>query len=94
MSGGGQIWSFVVAHSPTLPAYEPFVPFPVAVIELQDAPGLRMVGNLVASEQAAINSVDPSSLSIGQTVRVVFQSVAPDVLLPRWMPMGCSGSRS
>lgn len=84
VSGRGTIWSYAVVHGPVLPAYEPFVPFPVAVITLEEGDHLRMVGNIVADEASPINSVDVSDLAIGLPVEVVFQEVAPDVVLPRW----------
>jgi uncharacterized protein len=84
ISGRGSIWSYVIAHSPTLAAYEPFVPFPIAVIEIEEDKRLRMVGNLVADESSPINSVNVAAIAIGRPVRVVFQQVAPDVFLPRW----------
>lgn len=86
VSGRGQVWSWVVVHPPVLPAYAPYAPFPVAVVELAEAPDLRMVGNVVTGRDAVINSVDPTRLRIGMPVRVVFQQVAADVALPRWVP--------
>jgi len=86
LSGRGRLWSFVIQHKPTLPAFEPFTPFPVIVVELDEDKRLRMTGNLVARPGAAINSVDPASLKIGMPLKVTFQRVAPDVDLPYWMP--------
>lgn len=84
VSGRGRIWSYVIAHSPTLTAYEPFTPYPVVVVELEEDPTIRMVGNILTDEKAAINSVDPAQLSIGLPVEVVFQEAASDVVLPQW----------
>ena len=83
-SGRGTIWSFVVPHPPLLPAYEKFAPYNVITVALDDDPSIRFVGNLVASPDAAINSVDPKTIRIGEKVRVVFQQV-DDVHLPRWI---------
>jgi uncharacterized protein len=44
LSGRGTIWSFVVVHPPVLPAYAPYVPFPVITVTLAEKPNLRMVG--------------------------------------------------
>ena len=86
MSGRGRIWSFVVAHPPLLPAYGEFAPYPVVVIELDEDPSLRMVGNLVETADAPINSVDPTSIEIGQTVYAVFSPVDDGrIPLPRWL---------
>ncbi len=85
MSGRGTIYSFVVAHPPLLPGYQAIAPYPVVVVALDEDPSLRMVGNLVASEGGAINEVDPSAIEIGRRVSVVFEQVADDIALPRWL---------
>jgi uncharacterized OB-fold protein len=58
VSGRGTIWSFVVVHPPVLPAYAPYVPFPVVTVTLAEKPSLRMVGNLVTGPGGDINGVD------------------------------------
>jgi uncharacterized OB-fold protein len=83
LSGRGTIWSFVVVHPPLLPAYQALVPYNVVTVSLDDDPKLRLVGNLVARPDGPINEVDPSTIRIGEPVRVVFQQVE-DVFLPRW----------
>jgi uncharacterized OB-fold protein len=85
LSGRGTVWSFVVHHGPTLPAYQPFAPFPVIVVELAEDKRMRLTGNIVSSPGAPINSVDPSTLRIGMPVKVTFQPVADDVTMPYWM---------
>jgi uncharacterized OB-fold protein len=83
-SGRGRVWSYVVAHPPLLPAYAEHAPYPVIVVELEEDPTLRLVGNFVASADAPINSVDPATIRIGEPVRVVFTQI-DDVALPRWV---------
>ena len=85
VSGGASLWSFVVVHGPTLPAFQDHVPFPVAVVTLDEAPHLRMVGNLIAAPHAAIDSLDPARLEIGMPLTVTFLRLE-DVALPAWMP--------
>jgi uncharacterized protein len=89
VSGRGTIWSFVVVHPPVLPAYAPYVPFPVVTVTLAEKPSLRMVGNLVTGPGGDINGVDPATIEIGEPVRVVFTSrPRPDgteVYLPQWV---------
>lgn len=84
VSGRGTIWSFVIPHPPLLPAYTEFAPFNVVVVQLEEDPHLRMLGNLVASADAPLDSVDPHSVEIGEPVRVVFAKVE-DMHLPRWV---------
>jgi uncharacterized OB-fold protein len=84
MSGKGTIWSFVVAHPPLLPAYAALAPYNVVVVTLDEDPTIRLVGNLVGTEEGPINQIDPATIEIGQPVRVVFQRLDGDVVLPRW----------
>jgi uncharacterized OB-fold protein len=86
VSGKGRIWSWVVAHGPTLPAFAEFTPYPVVVVELAEPSSLRMVGNLVANAGAPINSVPPEQISIGMPVEVCFHSIDERVTLPLWCP--------
>lgn len=85
MSGRGRIWSYVLPHPPLLPAYAELAPYNVILVSLADAPGIRLVGNLVAARDAPLNSVDPSRLRIGAPVKVVFAELAEDVVVPRWV---------
>ncbi len=85
VSGRGRIWSFAIAHKPVYPALADFAPFPIVIVELEEKPTLRISGNVLAAPGAAINSVDPAKLRIGQPVHVTFQQVAEDVVLPQWL---------
>ena len=85
MSGRGRIWSFVVPHPPLLPAFMPLAPYNVIVVELDEDPTVRLVGNLLDTPGGAINEVDPATIRIGEPVQVVFQPAGEDVFLPRWV---------
>jgi len=86
VSGFGRIWSHVTPHPPLLPAFAALAPYNVILVELEDDPGIRLVGNLVPVGGGALNAVDPHTIEIGRRVRVVFDRVADDVALPRWTP--------
>ncbi|ORT58704.1 OB-fold domain-containing protein [Streptomyces sp. CB03238] len=82
MSGRGRIWSYVIPHPPLLPAYAALAPrYNVALVELADAPRIRLVGNVVAAPGAPVDSVDPARLRIGAAVRVAFDGEG----MPRWV---------
>ena len=83
-SGRGHIWSFVVPHPPLLAAYAEVAPYNVVVVELDDDPSIRFVGNLVARAEGEINEIDPATILIDEPVRVVFHQIE-DVALPRWV---------
>ncbi|MCZ0988654.1 Zn-ribbon domain-containing OB-fold protein [Streptomyces diastatochromogenes] len=81
VSGRGRVWSYVVPHPPLLPEYAEQAPYNVVVVELEDAPRIRLVGNLVARAGAPLNSLDPRRIRIGGRVQVVFSAG-----LPQWVP--------
>ncbi|MEU5954995.1 OB-fold domain-containing protein [Streptomyces sp. NPDC047525] len=84
MSGRGRIWSYVRPHPPLLPAYAANAPYNAIIVELADAPRIRLVGNLVAAPDAPLNSVDPDRLRIGAKVQVAFTEV-DGIAMPRWL---------
>ncbi|MER5373786.1 OB-fold domain-containing protein [Streptomyces sp. NPDC002553] len=79
--GRGRLWSFVVPHPPLLPDYAAHAPYNVVVVELAEAPRIRLVGNLVTEPGAPLDSFDPARLRIGARVRAVF----PEGGLPQWV---------
>ncbi|UXY20449.1 OB-fold domain-containing protein [Streptomyces cynarae] len=81
MSGKGRIWSYVVPHPPLLPAYAAHAPYNVILVELAEAPRIRLVGNLVAGPGAPLDSVPPERVRIGARVEAVFGGDG----LPRWV---------
>jgi hypothetical protein len=85
MSGRGTVWSYVVPHPPLLPAFTPLAPYNVCIVALDEDPLIRLVGNVVENAGAPIGSVDPATIEIGMPVRVVFEQVADDVALPRFV---------
>ena len=85
VSGRGTIWSFVVPHPPVLPQFADLAPYNVIVVALDEDPTIRLVGNLVASEQGRIDEVDPATIEIGAAVRAVFQPLDAEFTLARWM---------
>ncbi|MFF5025741.1 Zn-ribbon domain-containing OB-fold protein [Streptomyces collinus] len=80
VSGRGRVWSYVVPHPPLLPDYAEQAPYNVIVVELADAPRIRLVGNLVTHAGAPLGSFDPDRVRIGTRVRVVFSGG-----LPQWV---------
>ncbi|MFJ7077725.1 Zn-ribbon domain-containing OB-fold protein [Streptomyces sp. NPDC098781] len=81
VGGSGRVWSYVVPHPPLLPDYAEQAPYNVIVVELTDAPRVRLVGNLVTGPDAPLNSVPPDRIRIGARVQAVFNGTG----LPQWV---------
>ncbi len=78
---GGRIESFIVVHRAVHPVLEDRVPYAVALVSLDDAPGVHAMGNVLNAE--------PDELAIGQRVRAVFEEVAATgddeaLRIPQW----------
>ena len=72
------LYSFVVVHMPTLPQWRAAGPYNVALVALDDAPHLRLHGNIV--------EVDSAQLRIGMPLEAVFDDVTSDDTILRWRP--------
>jgi uncharacterized OB-fold protein len=75
VSGRGTVHTFTVNHQPWIPGYEP--PYAVAIVELEEQEGLRLMTNVVGCP--------PEEVRIGMPVRVTFEH-HDDVWLPLFTP--------
>jgi len=76
VSGHGKVFSFVVFHRVYHPGFTGEVPYVVALIELDEGP--RLLSNVVG--------IPPQNVVCEMPVRVVFEDVAENVTLPKFVP--------
>ena len=78
--GRGHVHSYTVAHHPAHPSLAEHVPYAVVLVELDDHPHVRVVGNLLG--------VSPESVHIGQALRAIWEEVEDGegrlLKLPQW----------
>ncbi|MEU8822257.1 OB-fold domain-containing protein [Streptomyces sp. NPDC048636] len=84
-SGRGRIWSYVLPHPPLLPGYAAQAPYNVALVELAEHPRIRLVGNVVESADAPLDSVEPGRIRIGAPVKAAFHRAADGLTVVRWL---------
>jgi uncharacterized OB-fold protein len=75
-SGRGEVFSYVVAHEPFLPAFRHKLPHIMVLVQLVEGP--RLVGYMV--------HCTPEEMRFGLTVRVAFEDLTDRVTLPVWEP--------
>lgn len=75
-SGRGVVHTFTVNHHPWVPGFDP--PYVVAIVELADQPGLRLMTNLVGCEI--------EDVAIGMPVEVCFEELEDGAWLPLFKP--------
>jgi uncharacterized OB-fold protein len=76
VSGRGFLYSFTIAHREFAPGIKP--PYVVAVVELEEQPGLRLLTNLV--------NCNAADVEIGLQVRALFRDVSDDAALVFFEP--------
>jgi uncharacterized OB-fold protein len=76
LSGRGAVYSYTIVHQAFLPALAPHVPYVVAVLELDGAPGVRFISNLV--------DVAPEAVQVGLRVEVAWEDMRPGYAVPRF----------
>jgi uncharacterized OB-fold protein len=76
VSGRGIVYSFAIVRHSFHPAFTP--PYVIALIDLDDAPGVRMYTNIV--------DVDPETVRIDMPVQVSFEDIGGGILIPQFIP--------
>jgi uncharacterized protein len=75
--GRGTLFAFTVLHQPFHPGFVDAVPMIIGLTELDDAPGVRILTNIVEA--------DPTELRCGLPMEVVFEQ-REDFALPQFRP--------
>lgn len=76
VSGRGTVFSHATVYRAFLPGLEASLPYVVVVVALDDAPGVRLVSNLI--------DVEPAAVRIDMPVEVSFEDVSDTVTVPRF----------
>ena len=85
MSGRGTLYTYTVCRQAFHPWFEDRLPYALAVVELTDQPGLKMVSNIVGCE--------PDDLQVGMELEVVFERVDDRLTLPMFRPIHAPARR-
>ena len=76
LSGNGVLFSYTVVTRAIVPEMEGSLPYVPALVDLDDAPGARLITNIVG--------VPVSAIAIGARVRVVFSDRSDGISVPRF----------
>lgn len=74
--GTGTVYTYTVNHQPWGPGMQ--VPFALAVVDLDEAPGVRITAEVV--------NTDPELVTIGSRMCATFEQI-DDIWLPQWEPV-------
>jgi len=91
VEGRGTVHSYTEVHHAIQPAFRPFVPYLVLLVELDTQRGeptehdaLRVVGNLVRPDGRLAGPDVVTRVGIGSRVRMVLVPVADGLAIPNW----------
>lgn len=91
VSGKGQVYSYGEVHHAIQPAFRPFTPYHLLLVELDEQrgvpgeySGLRMIGNLATADGELAPSELVGRVGIGSRVRVVWKDVGRGIAQPLW----------
>jgi uncharacterized OB-fold protein len=76
LPGTGTVYTFTVVRHALARSVANSIPYVIAVVDLEGAPGARLVGNIVESDVDVIH--------IGASVAVIWDDVSPEVTIPRF----------
>ena len=87
----GAVHSYVEVHHAIQPAFKPFTPYLILLVDLDTQKGkptkdeaLRVMGNLTTPDGKLAPPDVVKRVGIGSRVRMVFSDVAPGLALPQW----------
>jgi uncharacterized OB-fold protein len=78
VTGRGTLFAYTILHQPFHPGFVDAVPLIIGLTELDDAPGVRILTNIVEA--------DPDELQCGLPMEVVFETRG-DFALPQFRPV-------
>ena len=77
-AGRGRVFTYTVVHHAGHPAVADAIPYAVAVVQLDDCGGAKLVSNVVGCSYAEVRVEMP--------VEVVWDEVSADLTVPRFRP--------
>ena len=72
----GKVYSYIIGNRPFLPGFQDDIPLVIAQMELDEAPGVLIIGNIL--------KVDPAEVKIGMPVKMIWKDITEDRALPQW----------
>lgn len=77
-SGEGTVYTFNISHRPPSPAFEADVPYAIALVELDDMPGIRIASNVIGC--------NPKEVHVGMKVKAVFEDATEEISVYKFVP--------
>ncbi|QQZ10162.1 Zn-ribbon domain-containing OB-fold protein [Heyndrickxia vini] len=73
----GTVYSFIVSYRAFLPGFQDDLPLIIAIVELEDAPQVKIIGNIL--------DCSPKCVEIGMKVKMTWKQLSDDRAIPQWI---------
>jgi len=83
VSGAARVVSWTALHPPVLAVWADKLPFVILLVELDDAPGVRMIGQLV-DDAGELRTTDGSEVTFGAALALRWRVDEAGQTLPAW----------
>ncbi|WP_423799806.1 Zn-ribbon domain-containing OB-fold protein [Neobacillus sp. SAB-20_R2A] len=74
----GTVYSYVISYRPFLPGFQDSLPLVIAIVELEKAPAVKIIGNVL--------ECNPEDVRIGMSVSMTWRDITNERALPQWIP--------
>jgi uncharacterized OB-fold protein len=74
----GTVYSYIISYRPFLPGFQDDLPLVIAIVELEKAPTVKLIGNILDCK--------PEDVTIGMNVKMTWQDITEERALPQWLP--------
>ncbi|MGM9966625.1 Zn-ribbon domain-containing OB-fold protein [uncultured Rummeliibacillus sp.] len=72
----GKVYTYVVSYRPFLPGFQNDIPLVIAVVELDNIPEVKIIGNVL--------NATAQDLAVGTAVKMVWVDVNDNRAIPQW----------
>lgn len=72
------VYSYIISYRPFLPGFQDDLPLIIAQAELEKAPEVKMMCNILDCKTEAVH--------VGMPVKMIWQDITEDRALPQWVP--------
>lgn len=70
LSGAGTVFTYIIVGRPVHPWFASRVPYALALVEFDDAPGIRLLADVVG---------DPQQVTFGARVQATFETITDEL---------------
>lgn len=73
----GSVYTYIVSYRPFLPGFQDDLPLVIAVVELENLPEVKIIGNVL--------NATSKDITVGTQVKMIWVDITENRALPQWV---------